>query len=109
MASIQQQLQQQLEKINKKLQEDSKMEYTLEELFPNEFISKHSKFSSISELFISGGFKVKTNEDLNNIDDVKLNDYIKSNTTFNSWHDMMQTAGKIKSYERLKSKGYNFK
>lgn len=69
----------------------AKLESTLipgEDLLTDSFISNHTKFSSFEELLSSGGFST----DFEEIDDDNLDEYIKSNTPFESLDDMIFDA-----------------
>jgi hypothetical protein len=57
------------------------------------FLSKCSRFQSVGELFEASGFNVKSQEDFAAIPDDKWDDFIKKNTTYSSWQEMLNAAG----------------
>jgi len=64
----------------------------ISELFPSSFLIKHSKFSSIDELFPSNGFTISSQEDFERIHQNELDKFIKNNTDFNDWEEMLNAA-----------------
>lgn len=51
----------------------------------DEFVQKHSKFSSMSELLDTGGFS-----SIEEADDEKFDQFISDNTDFDSWQDFQE-------------------
>lgn len=90
------QLDQELESVDKL---SGLEQISLEELFPTSFMQKYTSFQSLEELFSSGNFKIESEEDLESISP-ELDKYIASNTSFNSWEDMLDEANS-QFFERL--------
>lgn len=67
-------------------------EVSFGELFHPEFMRRHSRHSSIQELFDASGFKVETKEDLAAIPDTDWDRHIRSSTNFPNWESMKKTA-----------------
>ena len=65
----------------------------MSELLTPGFLAKHSRFLSTDEMFGASGFKVETTEDFQNIPGNDWNDFIRKNTSFATWDDMLSTAG----------------
>jgi len=63
------------------------------DLFPREFMSKHTRFASIDEMVKKSPFKVESEEDFKNIPDEAWDVYVRENTPFNSWAEMISKAG----------------
>lgn len=63
------------------------------QLFTESFMTKYTQFSSIDELFESGGFKVDNEEDFDAIPDAELDEHVRKTTNFESWEDMLNEAG----------------
>lgn len=63
-----------------------------EMLTPN-FVMACSRFQSANELFEASGFEIKTEENFKAIPDDKWDDFIRSNTSFSSWKEMLGAAG----------------
>lgn len=67
-------------------------EVSFGELFHPEFMRRHSRHSSIQELFDASGFKIDTNEDLAAIPDADWDRHIRSSTDFPDWVSMQKAA-----------------
>lgn len=68
--------------------------YTFKELFNDEFVSQHTKFSSISDFLEPSGLDFSSQEAFRNIDISALDKYISENSDFSSWEEMKSVAGK---------------
>lgn len=77
----------------KTIQEDPN-EISLEKLFNDGFMSKHSNWNSFDEFLIKGNFQVKTEEDVNNIPDELFDRHVARETEFPDWKTMLETANK---------------
>ncbi|WP_147369776.1 hypothetical protein [Bombilactobacillus bombi] len=82
------------EKLNKlqenaeKLSKNNSIEF--DKLFTKSFMTTHTSFSSIDELLKSAG--IHNNEEFEKYPSDKFDLFIKSNTNFNSWDDMLDSA-----------------
>jgi hypothetical protein len=65
---------------------------SLDELFNESFMSKHSGFKSFGEFLEKGSFHVKIQEDINNIDDELFDRHVVRETDFADWKSMLDTA-----------------
>jgi hypothetical protein len=65
---------------------------SLDELFNESFMSKHSSFKSFGEFLEKGSFQVKTREDINNIHDELFDRHVVRETDFADWKSMLDTA-----------------
>lgn len=82
-----------LKELSKRVQElDGVNRVPLTELFPPTFIQQHSRFSSLESLIEASGFKIESQKDFENIPDDVWDRFIATNTTFSSWHEMLQAA-----------------
>lgn len=89
-----------LDKLQKKLQDiqhraealEGEHEVSFAKLFDDEFMRQHTKASSFEEFLIQGGYGT-TKEDFEAIPDTEFDDYVRSNTDFDSWLDMKKSAG----------------
>ncbi|TMV49728.1 hypothetical protein FE783_14360 [Paenibacillus mesophilus] len=75
----------------KTIQEDPN-HVSLEALFNESFMSKHSSFKSFGEFLDNGNFQVKTQEEINNIPDELFDRHVVRMTDFASWKSMLDTA-----------------
>lgn len=64
----------------------------LGELLTPGFLAKHTRFLSEDEMFEAGGFKVETAEDFEKIPDEEWDEFIRHNTPFATWSEMLSTA-----------------
>lgn len=65
---------------------------TLNDLFPHEFMSKHTRFASIDDMVKKSPFKVESEEDFKNIPDEAWDVYVRESTPFNTWAEMQSKA-----------------
>lgn len=84
----------------KKVQENLKnvegtRNYTMKELFNDDFMSQHTKYSNISDFLEASGFDFSSQEAFRNVDESRLDKYISENSDFSSWEEMKSVAGKI--------------
>jgi hypothetical protein len=61
-------------------------------LFSDKFMRKYTTFNSFNEMIKKSGFKLETEEDFEKISDNELDLFIRINSSFNSWEDMIQEA-----------------
>lgn len=57
------------------------------------FLSRCSRFKSAAELFEASGFTVNSQEDFDAIPDVQWDAFIKQNTNYSTWEEMLKAAG----------------
>ena len=98
-----------LNDLSKKLQKitnnaralNGKHSVPLGELMPPSFVSRHTRFENIDALFDAGGFKADTADEFAAIPDDKLGEFIKANSKFSSWEEMLGEAGKAFTIKKL--------
>jgi hypothetical protein len=71
---------------------DGNHEVPIAELLTPGFLAKHSQFASLDDLIAASGFKVESAEDFKAIPDEPWDQFIKSNTDFDSWTEMLPGA-----------------
>lgn len=81
---------------------DGEHQVSFEELFPGEFMRRHTNFESIAEMLEAGGFEVKTTEDFKKIPDAEWDAFISKRTRFANWKEMQGTAAKQYFAKKLK-------
>ena len=89
-----------LEEVNRKLEELERKAndihgeniIQLSELLPAQFMIKYTDFKSLEEMFQASGFVVESSEDFKKIPEEDLNNFIKNNTQFSNWDDMIGKA-----------------
>ena len=86
-------LQRKLENLGKKAEVlDGKHSVPILELHTDSFISKCTPFSTANDMFEASGFKFETQEDFFNISDAGLDEYIRTNSSFDNWQGMLGAA-----------------
>jgi hypothetical protein len=75
----------------KTLQEDPN-HISLDKLFNESFMSKHSSFNSFGEFLEKGNFQAQTQEDIHKIPDELLDRHVARETDFPNWKTMLDTA-----------------
>lgn len=73
----------------------------LKELFPPEFLSQHTQFESIEDMFKKSGFKVASADDFKNIPDAEWDAFIQNHTQFPSWKAMLKKASEEWTVRKL--------
>ncbi|AMN69055.1 hypothetical protein [Psychrobacter sp. P11G5] len=76
----------------------------LGDLMNPSFISSCSQYSNFEALIEASGFKVKSKEDFAAIPDHEWEQFIQTNTSYESWIEMQQDAG-ISFYAANLTKG----
>ena len=98
-----------LDEVSKKLDDLAKKAKTLDgkhnvpmnELLNPTFVSKHTRFGTVEEMFDSSGFKVESQEDLAAIPNDKWDDFIRSVSSFENWQAMLDQAVKNWTAKKL--------
>ena len=65
----------------------------IEDLLTPEFVSSHTKFANIEEMFEASGFKIKSQDDFAAIPDADWDAFIRSISAFSDWESMLGEAG----------------
>lgn len=71
------------------------------DVLTNEFVSDHSSFSNLDMLIKASGFKVECKEDFDAIPDDEWDSFISKSTKFQSWQEMVNTAGLIYAKKQI--------
>ncbi|MCQ6558806.1 hypothetical protein [Paenibacillus mendelii] len=77
----------------KAFQEDPE-HVSLEKLFNESFMSKHSSFNGFGAFLEKGNFQVNTHEDIHNIPDELFDRHVQRETDFADWKSMLAAATK---------------
>lgn len=65
---------------------------SLESLFPDEFISTHTEYATLEDFLASSGFDTSSQEAFEAISADEWDAYVKSESDFSSWQEMMESA-----------------
>lgn len=90
-----QELAQRLKKI------DGSHDVPMNELLDPEFMLKHTRFCSFQDMLDHSGYSVKTQEDFQAIPDAPWDAFISANSTFKSWHEMLEEASRERFGKQL--------
>ncbi|MFC5471327.1 hypothetical protein ACFPPD_21805 [Cohnella suwonensis] len=77
----------------KTIQEDPN-HISLEKLFNEKFMGKHSRSASFDEFMEKGNFQAKTREEISNILEELLDRHVARETDFKDWKSMLDAANK---------------
>jgi hypothetical protein len=91
-----------MKELQKKLQDmsdnakalDGEHSLSIDQLLSEEFLGKCSRFHSSDELIADSGLEMNTAEDFDGPLSEGWNSYIRENTSYSSWKDMLTDAGK---------------
>jgi hypothetical protein len=81
---------------------DGNHEVPITELLTPTFLSSCSQFTSAEELFAASGFKIESTEDFKAIPQDQWDAFIKSNTSFGNWKEMLAEAAKTWTANQLR-------
>jgi len=84
-------------------------EVSFEVLFNQGFMDKHSKFSTIDELFNHGGLRISSQQEFENIETGVLDKLVQENTEFSSWQSMYQKAANEYITKEFRKRGFDVK
>lgn len=88
-----------LENLSKGLEEEPVVSLT--DILTPEFISQHTKFKNLEDLFQASGFECNTQEEFEALPEEELSRYIQSISFFDTFQEMLQTAGTEYFKERI--------
>ena len=101
-------LQKQLNKIEKEIEKVVNGEARLDELFSKNFLEKstNNKFSTIDDFLEAS--KAVLNNDSNTllVVDKKINSFVVENTKYSSWEEFKQAAGEVYAANKLREYGF---
>ncbi len=65
---------------------------SFEDLFSYKFLAENSKFSSLDDILYRSGFGIVNAMEIENVSQVKWDEYIAANTECEKWHDFGKLA-----------------
>lgn len=76
------------------------------DLFPSKFIQEHTngRFTNARAFFMKSELKIKSQIDLDLLNEEKLDMFIAQNTDFKSWNEMFRCAALIIARDRIGGK-----
>jgi len=82
-----------LGRLSEKLEDETKpRNVQFSERFNPTFMTNHTSFSSFDEMVKKSPFKVESQQDFEAIPDAAWDDYVRKNTKFSSWQEMLSKA-----------------
>lgn len=94
-----------LDKLEKELERKAQAvagNYSLDELFPDSYISSISRFSSLSEMLENSPEKITDSESFKRADQETFDNFIAKETAFSNWQEMLNDAGAKVIAQKLK-------
>ena len=90
-----------LDQLSKKLDQlarnakelDGTHSVSLTDVLTPEFVSQYTRFADAGQLFEAGGFNANSQAEFEAIPEDKLDAFIRSESSFGSWKDMLTAAG----------------
>lgn len=73
----------------------------LNDLLNDSFLQSHTQFSNLSKMFEESPFRVESPDDFYAIPDAQLDQFIRNNSKFSSWEEMLQTASEEWAIKQL--------
>lgn len=101
-------LQKQLNKITEKAKSVVEGQHSLNDVLNDDFISKHSKFSTLDELLNEAPTKLDTNN-VGGFENEKFNVFISENTDFSSWKELFESGKNDFGRRKLTEAGFKLK
>ncbi len=80
---------------------DGENNVPFQELFNPAFMRKYTNFQNIDDMLENSGFKIESQEDFEAIDDLKWDEYVRKNTRFQNWHEMMSEATSLWALKQM--------
>jgi hypothetical protein len=72
-----------------------------DDLFPPEFMRRHTDFTTIQTMAEVSGFKIESQEDFEAIPEAEWDAFVRERTRFATWQEMMAEAGREYVIRRL--------
>ena len=73
----------------------------IEELLTPEFVSSHTKFANVEEMFEASGFKIKSQDDFAAIPYADWDKFVRSISAFSDFESMLGEAGEAWAVKKL--------
>ena len=73
----------------------------IEELLTPEFVSSHTKFANIEEMFEASGLKIESQDDFEAIPAKDKDKFIRSISAFSDWESMLGEAASAWTVKKL--------
>lgn len=72
---------------------DGRHSVSLDDLLTPEFVARNTRFANADELFNAGGFSASSQEEFEAIPDEMLDAFVRAQSPFDSWQEMLSAAG----------------
>lgn len=97
------------DEIQKKLQkaaDEVSGNHDINEIFTPEFMRNNTEFNDIAEFFEKSPFDVKNQEDLSQLPEEELSEFVGNRTDYTSWDEFKAEAGKAFALKKFKEQGF---
>lgn len=71
---------------------DGAQSFNFTELFHPAFMRQYTSYPTIDDFLENCGYPAETQEDFEAIPDKEFDEYVRANTRFSSWEDMLEKA-----------------
>lgn len=65
----------------------------MQDVLTPSFMGRHTRFKTVDEFFDASGFKVDTQEEFEAIPEDELDTFVRTESHFPSWKELLQSAG----------------
>lgn len=97
-----------LKNIEKKAKSVVDGSYSFEELVTDKFLSENTNFENVEKFLENSPFDFSVgNLSLEDISDIKLDEYIANNSDFKDFKDFLKSAANEVAKKKLKEAGFN--
>ena len=76
-------------------------EVRMSELLTLDFLAKYTEFDSLDEMFSASGFEIEAAEDFEKIPDDEWDSFIRSQSEFSDWGEMLGSSSKARAWVSL--------
>jgi len=98
-------LQQNLDRLSKEMKSlEGLKKLSMTEVLTPSFMTRFTQFKTLDEMIEKSPFKVETEEDFKKIPDDEWDKYVKENTSFQNWDEMLTKAGEEHLGRKIKEK-----
>jgi hypothetical protein len=73
---------------------DGQQNVPVGDLLNPEFMSRHTRFGSVDDMFAASGFRIESQEDLAAVPDEQWDEFIRSVSKFSDWQSMLGEAAR---------------
>lgn len=99
----------QLKQVEKQAKEAVDGEVKLDQLFTEKFMSENTKVNNMQEFIDASPLSEESIEDVEQFNTPEMDEFVKNQTKFDSWSDILQAASNNHVADMLKNAGFKLK